>query len=99
MPNDEYQNIKIEREDAVTFLMLNRPEKRNAMSPALHYEMEDALSHLAKLASGSLGEWAGRAASDYAQRRAERLHARMRADLLRSDQWQMKTLAFSGKSE
>jgi hypothetical protein len=35
----------------------------------------------------------------YAQRRAERMHARMRMDLLRSDQWQMKTLAVSGKSE
>jgi feruloyl-CoA hydratase/lyase len=39
MRNGEYQNIKIEREDAITFVMLNRPEKRNAMSPALHYEM------------------------------------------------------------
>ena len=67
--------------------------------PLMDMESGVALSHLAKLASGSLGEWAGRAASDYAQRRAERLHARMRADLLRSDQWQMKTLAFSGKSE
>lgn len=43
----EYENIKIERDGATTFLMLNRPEKRNAMSPALHYEMEDALSRLA----------------------------------------------------
>jgi len=47
MSNGEYQNIKIEREGAITFLMLNRPEKRNAMSPALHYEMEDALTRLA----------------------------------------------------
>jgi trans-feruloyl-CoA hydratase/vanillin synthase len=47
MPEGEYKNIKIEREDAITFLMLNRPDKRNAMSPALHYEMEEALSWLA----------------------------------------------------
>ena len=46
MSNGEYQNVKIEREDGITFVMLNRPEKRNAMSPALHYEMEDALSRL-----------------------------------------------------
>jgi preprotein translocase subunit SecA len=58
-----------------------------------------ALSGIAKAASRFLGVWAGREASNYAQWRAERLHARMRADLLRSDQWQMKTLAFSGKPE
>ena len=28
-------------------LMLNRPERRNAMSPELHYEMEDAIDTLA----------------------------------------------------
>ena len=48
MAEREYQNIKIEREDGVTFLMLNRPDKRNAMSPALHYEMEEALTWLAE---------------------------------------------------
>jgi preprotein translocase subunit SecA len=58
-----------------------------------------ALSGLAKMATRILGAWAGRGAADYAQRRAERLHARMRADLLRSDTWQMKTLAFTGRSE
>ncbi|HTI85326.1 MAG TPA: p-hydroxycinnamoyl CoA hydratase/lyase [Alphaproteobacteria bacterium] len=47
MSTHDYQNVKIEREGAITFLMLNRPEKRNAMSPALHYEMEDALTWLA----------------------------------------------------
>jgi trans-feruloyl-CoA hydratase/vanillin synthase len=46
MANAEYQNVKIERESGITFVMLNRPEKRNAMSPALHYEMEDALTRL-----------------------------------------------------
>jgi feruloyl-CoA hydratase/lyase len=41
-----YDNVKIEREDGITWVILNRPEKRNAMSPALHYEMEDAMSRL-----------------------------------------------------
>jgi trans-feruloyl-CoA hydratase/vanillin synthase len=41
-----YENVKIEREEGITWVILNRPEKRNAMSPALHYEMEDALAHL-----------------------------------------------------
>ena len=44
MVDKTYENIVIEREGAVTFLMVNRPDKRNAMSPALHYEMEDALA-------------------------------------------------------
>jgi preprotein translocase subunit SecA len=58
-----------------------------------------ALSSLAKFATRFVGDWAGRGAAGYAQRRAERLHARMRADLLRSDSWRMKMLAFSGKPE
>jgi trans-feruloyl-CoA hydratase/vanillin synthase len=41
------ENIKIEKEDGVTFLIMNRPEKRNAMSPQLHREMEAALDELA----------------------------------------------------
>jgi feruloyl-CoA hydratase/lyase len=37
------ENVKIEREGATTFIILNRPEKRNAMSPQLHLDMCDAL--------------------------------------------------------
>ena len=37
------ENVKIEREGGVTFIILNRPEKRNAMSPQLHLDMCDAL--------------------------------------------------------
>jgi preprotein translocase subunit SecA len=58
-----------------------------------------ALARLSKMVGGKNGDRIGLAVSRYAQRRAERLHARMRFDLLRSDQWQMKTLAISGKSE
>ena len=58
-----------------------------------------ALSALAKAASGKTADRVGSAALRYAQRRAERIFGRMRMDLLRSDQWQMKTLAISGKSE
>ena len=67
--------------------------------PLMDSESNVALSKLAKLARAALGNWVGQAMSDYAQRRAERLHARMREQLLRTDQWQMKTLAFTGKSE
>ncbi len=67
--------------------------------PLMDIESGVALSKVAKLARASMGNWVGRALSDYAQRRAERLHARMREQLLRTDEWQMKTLAFTGKSE
>ena len=42
----DYNTIRIEREDGVTFVVLNRPEKRNAMSPELHREMSEALDEL-----------------------------------------------------
>jgi trans-feruloyl-CoA hydratase/vanillin synthase len=37
------ENVKIERDGASTFIILNRPEKRNAMSPQLHVDMVAAL--------------------------------------------------------
>jgi len=46
-----YENIKIEREGQIAIVTLNRPEKRNAMSPGLHYDMEDALTRLDEDAS------------------------------------------------
>jgi preprotein translocase subunit SecA len=67
--------------------------------PLMDTETGVALSGIAKLATRFLGHWVGREAANYAQRRAERLHARMRADLLRSDEWHTKTLAFSGRPE
>ncbi len=42
-----YKAIKIEKKDGITWLYLNRPEKRNAMSPELHFEMDHALEQLA----------------------------------------------------
>lgn len=41
-----YQTVKIEKEDGITWVILNRPEKRNAMSPQLHYDMVDALGEV-----------------------------------------------------
>ncbi len=46
MTDKKYENIEIKREGALTFLMLNRPDKRNAMSPGLHADMCDALEAL-----------------------------------------------------
>ena len=67
--------------------------------PLLDFAIGIALSHLARGTSGGTADQIGSAALRYAQRRAEQIHGRMRMDLLRSDQWQMKTLAISGKSE
>ena len=48
MADKKYNVIKIERShNGITWLILNRPEKRNAMSPELHFEMRDALEWLA----------------------------------------------------
>jgi preprotein translocase subunit SecA len=58
-----------------------------------------ALSSFAKGLARIAGAWAARQAADFAQKRAERLHARMRAELMRSDVWRTKTLAFSGRPE
>jgi feruloyl-CoA hydratase/lyase len=41
-----YKNIKVEIRDGIAWAILNRPEKMNAMSPDLHYEMEDAIIRL-----------------------------------------------------
>jgi trans-feruloyl-CoA hydratase/vanillin synthase len=41
-----YDNVKVEIADGIGWLYLNRPAKRNAMSPALNEEMADALIRL-----------------------------------------------------
>ena len=46
MAEYKYENVKIEVRDGIGWAILNRPEKRNAMSPELHYEMDDALDRL-----------------------------------------------------
>jgi trans-feruloyl-CoA hydratase/vanillin synthase len=46
MDFDKCENIKVEKEDGITFLAINRPEKRNAMSPGVLAEMFEALAVL-----------------------------------------------------
>ena len=41
-----YQTVKVEREEGIAWVILNRPEKRNAMNPTLHHEMVDVLVEL-----------------------------------------------------
>jgi len=47
----------------------------------------------------SLGKWLGRVLFGRAQRGAQRLHARMRHNLLKMDEQLSESLAFSGRSE
>ncbi len=46
MTKKAYKTVKVEKEDGITWVILNRPEKRNAMSPQLHFEMVDVLIEL-----------------------------------------------------
>jgi trans-feruloyl-CoA hydratase/vanillin synthase len=41
-----YKTVEIERDGGVTFVILNRPEKRNAMNPTMHYEMLEVWDEL-----------------------------------------------------
>ena len=47
MADRKYNAIKIEKDNGITWLYMNRPEKRNAMSPEMHFEMQEALNDLA----------------------------------------------------
>ena len=67
--------------------------------PLMDKDAGMASSVLAKWAQRLLGDWIGGAATDHAQRRAERIHAQMRAQLLKSDEMSGKSLAFTGRTE
>ena len=41
-----YENVIVEKENRITWVILNRPEKRNAMSPDLDREMDEILDEL-----------------------------------------------------
>ena len=47
MAAKKYETIKVENGDGITWVIFNRPEKRNAMSPQLHLDMDDVLDDLA----------------------------------------------------
>ena len=46
MSDYKYECVKVTIKDGIAWTALNRPAKRNAMSPTLHYEMDDALARL-----------------------------------------------------
>lgn len=46
MSEYNFKSIKVDIANNIAWVIMNRPEKRNAMSPELHYEMDDALDRL-----------------------------------------------------
>ena len=46
MADYKYECVKVTVKDGIAWTALNRPDKRNAMSPTLHYDMDDALMRL-----------------------------------------------------
>jgi trans-feruloyl-CoA hydratase/vanillin synthase len=46
MATKSYDTVKIEKEGGITWVILNRPEKRNAMNAQLHIDMLDAVTDL-----------------------------------------------------
>lgn len=46
MAEYKYKNVEVEIRDGIAYVIMNRPDKRNAMSPDLHFEMDDALARL-----------------------------------------------------
>ena len=46
MTAKSYATVKVEKEGGISWVILNRPEKRNAMNPQLHYDMLDAITEL-----------------------------------------------------
>jgi len=46
MAQRAYQTVLLEREGGIAWIILNRPEKRNAMTPQMHFEMIEVLDEL-----------------------------------------------------
>ena len=46
MAEYKYEFVNVSIRDGIAWTALNRPDKRNAMSPQLHYDMDDALRRL-----------------------------------------------------
>jgi len=46
MAEYKYQHCNVRIRDGIAWCFMNRPDKRNAMSPQLHYDMDDALARL-----------------------------------------------------
>ena len=43
----KFETVLVEKKDRIAWVIMNRPEKRNAMSPQMHLDMNEALEELA----------------------------------------------------
>ncbi len=50
-----WKTVRVETEEGIGWVILNRPEKRNAMSPTLNLEMRDVLETLELVQGGFHG--------------------------------------------
>ena len=41
-----YETVRVEKDDGIAWLYMNRPEKRNAMNPQMHFDMDAVLPEL-----------------------------------------------------
>ncbi|HEX4409124.1 MAG TPA: p-hydroxycinnamoyl CoA hydratase/lyase [Xanthobacteraceae bacterium] len=46
MLKTSYEDVKVDRQDGIAWVTLNRPDKRNAMTPKMHFEMVEILAAL-----------------------------------------------------
>jgi trans-feruloyl-CoA hydratase/vanillin synthase len=46
MAQETYETVEIQRGEGITWVILNRPDKRNAMNPTLNREMAQVLERL-----------------------------------------------------
>jgi preprotein translocase subunit SecA len=67
--------------------------------PLMEFAASGLFKDFCRVAQPVLGETVARWLLRHAQRRAERIHAGMRRDLLKSDENQTRTLAFTGRPE
>ncbi|WP_227816411.1 p-hydroxycinnamoyl CoA hydratase/lyase [Nitrogeniibacter aestuarii] len=100
-----WQTVKVAVEDNIAWVTLNRPEKRNAMSPTLNREMIDVLETLelddeagVLVLTGAGESWtAGMDLKEYFREtdgKSEIMQERMRRDC---SQWQWRLLRFYSK--
>ena len=101
-----WSTVKVEVDEGIAWVTLNRPEKRNAMSPTLNREMNEVLDAVeldedaqVLILTGAGESWsAGMDLKEYFREvdgKPEIMQERMRRDC---SQWQWKTLRFYTKA-
>ena len=97
--SERHETVRIDRQLAGRAARQGQPGLFQAIlsleDPIFEWDRSGWLRRLAGMAGGRSRRWAVR----LAQRRAEQVHARMRRDLLRSDEGMDDAMAFSGAPE